>query len=110
MPPTENYNDILDSDYYHNDDVSTTGKPRPIPVGVSDTIKSGERVQIPFGGHSSTALNAVNFVKVNREAVADRNLAWMRERIVNEKFYQEKEAQKARAGAMVAALLLTAVI
>lgn len=72
------YNDILDSDQFHNDDISVIGKPRPIP----------------FGGHASTALNAVNFITVDREKAARRNLNYLHERIENEKSYQEKKAKE----------------
>lgn len=68
------YNDLLDSDEVHNDDITVVGTGSQIPLGMSE---SG----IPFGGHQSTAVDAVNFIRVDRQAIADRNLSYLRERI-----------------------------
>lgn len=68
------YNDLLDSDVYHVDDVTVIGDPSPIPQGVN-------RDGIPFGGHQSTALNAVNYVTVDRESAARRNIEDLKARI-----------------------------
>jgi len=68
------YNDLLDSDQYHADDITVIGDPSPIPMGIN-------RDGIPFGGHQSTALNAVNYVTVDFESTARRNIEDTRRRI-----------------------------
>lgn len=62
------YNDLLDSDQYHRDDTTVIGTEHPIPMGLN-------RDGIPFGGHPSTGLNAVNIIVVDYEAAARRNIA-----------------------------------
>ena len=57
------YNDLLDSDQFHCDDLIDDGP----------------------------ALEAVRFVTVDREAAASRNITYIRENIAREKLYQLKK-------------------
>lgn len=67
------YNEILDGDFVHNDDVRVVGK----------------------------ALNAVNFIAIDYNAVAARNRGYIKANIARR---VKREASIAK-GAMVAALL-----
>ena len=79
------YNELLDSDQYHPDEIMVVGDPSPIPPGVN-------RNGIPFGGHQSTALNAVNYIAIDYEAAARRNIADTRKRIAL-RLEREKKAE-----------------
>lgn len=68
------YNSLLDSEQFHVDDTRVIGEGTPIPTGVN-------RDGIPFGGCQSTALNAVNYITVDYEAAARRNIEDTRKRI-----------------------------
>lgn len=61
------YNDMLDGDEVHNDDITVIGP----------------------------AIDAVNFIRVNHQAVADRNLGYLRERIARRIAHEKAEAEKA---------------
>lgn len=74
----------------HNDDTKIVGKSRGIPQGVNAE-------NIPFGGHQSTALNAVNYVEVDWAAVERRNTSYIRENIANRRKREEDDKQKAQA-------------
>ncbi len=66
---------LLDTDQYHRDDVTVVGEASsPVPSGIN-------RDGIPFGGHESTAFNAVNYIKVDYEAAARRNIEDTKRRI-----------------------------
>lgn len=68
------YNSLLDSDQFHVDDTRVIGEGEWIPQRLN-------RDGIPYGGHSSTALNAVNYIEVDYEAAARRNIEDTRRRI-----------------------------
>jgi hypothetical protein len=86
------YNELLDSETIHANDKVVTGKPFHIPLGLSEPIplENGQSERRSFGGHESTALESINFIMVDYEGVAERNLAHIRENIAREKAYQEK--------------------
>jgi hypothetical protein len=83
---------LLDQDQYHNDEVKPTGKPHAIPERVSDPVHSGSE-GIPYGGHLSTALNAVNFIEVDYNAVELRNRQYIRENIARQRAYEAKREE-----------------
>ncbi len=57
------YNELLDDEQYHNDDVSIIRE---------------------------SSLDKINIVKIDYESVAARNLNYIRENIAREKAYQEE--------------------
>lgn len=65
------YNDIIDSDQFHNDEVH-----------------EGDLV---FPGSS----NSPHYVTVDREATAARNIGYIQENIKREAAYQERERKRA---------------
>lgn len=82
MSKTKNYNDLLDGEQYHSDDLRITGNPNPIPL----TMNSSGRTS---GGSESTALNAINYVTVDYEAAAARNIRDIRENIARRRAREE---------------------
>lgn len=82
------YNSMLDGDQYHVTEITVAGKPKPIPVGLN-------RNGIPFGGCESTALDAVNFVAIDYEAAARRNLSYIQDNIRRRKEREQREAEMA---------------
>ena len=75
------YSDLLDSGQWHSDDVEVVGKPRPILS--RDSIGSPSS-----GGHPSTALSSVNYVRPKFQAIANRAIADIKRNIENEQAYQ----------------------
>lgn len=81
------YNSLLDGDQFHADEVTVTGKPNQIPVRMN-------RDGIPFGGSESTALDAVNFIAIDYEAAARRNIGYIQDNIRRRKEREQREAEK----------------
>lgn len=67
-------------EYAHNDEVSLTGDIRLTPRGESFSHIKGQLE--PYGGHSCTAYNAVNYVTVNVTKHEDRERDRMLRRIL----------------------------
>ncbi len=59
------YNELLDGEQFHNDDLTVLG----------------------------SALEAVNFITIDHEKAANRNLDYIRENIARENAYQETHAE-----------------
>jgi hypothetical protein len=75
------WNDSLSA--VHNDDMKVVAsKKQPIPHGVNER-------NIPFGGHESTALNAVNYVEVDWAAVEQRNTGYIQQNIANRRAHEK---------------------
>jgi hypothetical protein len=66
-------------EYVHNDDVKVVGKPRRTQLGEAYSYITGQYE--PYGGHPSTALNAVNTVTVNQESHNAREQKYLTDRI-----------------------------
>lgn len=88
------YNSLLDSEQYHVDDTTVIGEGTHVPIQVN-------RDGIMFGGHPSTALNAVNYITVDYEAAARRNLADTDRRIAQRLEREKKQAEKEGLTAVV---------
>ena len=83
------YNDLLDSDQFHNSEVTRVG------LSVEGTLlqtaewkRPGEEQAPTYGGASFSALTGVNFVILDREAAAKRNIRYIRENIANRIAYE----------------------
>ncbi len=83
------FNPLLDTEQYHHDEVIVVGHPTPIPEGIGYSYS--ESRQVLSGGNPSTALNAVNYIAIDYDAAARRNIAAIRENIAREKAYQERQ-------------------
>lgn len=86
------YNDFLDGDQYHQDDVAVAGVGHPIPIGSAYSYI--EKRDVPFGGSESTALDAVNFIAVDYEKAAARNISAIQDSIRRRLEHEESEAEK----------------